>query len=45
MDHPSDLLRYPQQFGCSQSEVEEEGEVVGEVVVDLVELVREVVVD
>ena len=44
MDHPSDLLCHPLQLGCSRPE-EGEGDVVGEFVVDLVELVREVVVD
>ena len=45
MDHPLNLIRHPLQLGCSRSEVVGEGEVVGEVVVDLVELVSEVVVD
>ena len=45
MDHPLNLLRHPLQLGCERSEVEGKGEVVGEVVVDLVELVSEVVVD
>ena len=41
LNHPSDLMRHPLQLGCSRSKVEGEGEVV----VDLVELVSEVVVD
>ena len=43
MDHPSNLMYHPLQLGCSRFEVV--GEVVGEVMVDLVELVSEVVVD
>ena len=43
MDHPSDLMRHSLQLGCRKSEVE--NEVVGEVVVNLVELVSKVVVD
>ena len=45
MDHPSNLLRHPLQLGCSRSEIKGEEEVVGEVMVYLVELVSEVVVD
>ena len=44
MDHPSNLLRHPLQLECNLFEVEGKGEIVGEVVVDLVKLVSEVVV-
>ena len=49
MDHPLDLWCHPLQYVCSPFEVEGEGELIGDVVVEMVgefmvEMVRAVVV-